>query len=58
MKLKTINSNGGLVGKIKVLITRVYPMLYREKTPMGESSKLHIYNNFKVINYILKSCVS
>ncbi|XP_034175277.2 uncharacterized protein LOC117601989 [Osmia lignaria lignaria] len=37
IKLKTINSNGGLVGKIKVLITRVYPMLYREKTPIGGS---------------------
>ncbi|XP_012140339.2 breast cancer type 2 susceptibility protein [Megachile rotundata] len=37
IKLRTVNPNGGLIGKIKVLITRVYPMLYREKTSTGES---------------------
>lgn len=37
IKLKTIYPNGGLIGKIKVTITRVYPMLYHEKTSSGES---------------------
>ncbi|CAK9796960.1 Breast cancer type 2 susceptibility protein homolog [Anthophora quadrimaculata] len=37
IKLRTICSNGGLIGKIKVTIARVYPMLYHEKTSTGES---------------------
>ncbi|XP_043514610.1 breast cancer type 2 susceptibility protein homolog isoform X1 [Frieseomelitta varia] len=37
VKLKTIYPNGGLIGKIKVTIARVYPMLYHEKTSSGES---------------------
>ncbi|XP_012165483.2 breast cancer type 2 susceptibility protein homolog isoform X2 [Bombus terrestris] len=36
-KLKTIYPNGGLIGKIKVIVARVYPMLYHEKTSAGES---------------------
>ncbi|XP_076484061.1 breast cancer type 2 susceptibility protein homolog isoform X2 [Bombus vancouverensis nearcticus] len=36
-KLKTIYPNGGLIGKIKVIVARVYPMLYHEKTSTGES---------------------
>lgn len=39
-KLKTIYPNGGLIGKIKVIVARVYPMLYHEKTSTGESSKI------------------
>ncbi|XP_031831801.2 uncharacterized protein LOC116426668 [Nomia melanderi] len=37
IKLKSICPYGGLVGKIKVLIARVYPILYHEKTSSGES---------------------
>lgn len=37
IKLKSIFPNGGLIGKIKVIIARVYPMLYHEKTSTGES---------------------
>ncbi|XP_076244106.1 breast cancer type 2 susceptibility protein homolog isoform X2 [Calliopsis andreniformis] len=37
VKLKSICPNGGLIGKIKVSIARVYPILYHEKTPDGES---------------------
>ncbi|XP_060811194.1 breast cancer type 2 susceptibility protein homolog isoform X2 [Bombus pascuorum] len=36
-KLKTIYPNGGLIGKIKVIVARVYPMLYHERTSAGES---------------------
>ncbi|XP_017762393.1 PREDICTED: breast cancer type 2 susceptibility protein-like [Eufriesea mexicana] len=37
IKLNTIYSNGGLIGKIKVTVARVYPILYHEKTSTGES---------------------
>ncbi|XP_043262292.1 breast cancer type 2 susceptibility protein homolog isoform X2 [Colletes gigas] len=37
VKLRSICPNGGLIGKIKVLIARVYPILYYEKTGVGES---------------------
>ncbi|KAI4493258.1 hypothetical protein M0802_009546 [Mischocyttarus mexicanus] len=37
IKLKDVCSNGGLIGKLKVMITRTYPMLYHEKNPSGES---------------------
>ncbi|XP_076669927.1 uncharacterized protein LOC143369629 [Andrena cerasifolii] len=37
IKLRDICLNGGLIGKIKVLIARVYPVLYHEKTLAGES---------------------
>ncbi|XP_053974743.1 breast cancer type 2 susceptibility protein homolog [Hylaeus volcanicus] len=37
IKLKSICPKGGLIGKIKVLIARVYPILYYEKTASGES---------------------
>ncbi|XP_076763986.1 breast cancer type 2 susceptibility protein homolog [Xylocopa sonorina] len=43
IKLKTIYPHGGLIGKIKVTIARVYPMLYHEKTSSGES----IFRNLK-----------
>ncbi|XP_076636941.1 breast cancer type 2 susceptibility protein [Colletes latitarsis] len=37
VKLRSICPNGGLIGRIKVLIARVYPILYYEKTGVGES---------------------
>ncbi|CAL7935898.1 unnamed protein product [Xylocopa violacea] len=43
IKLKTVYPHGGLIGKIKVTIARVYPMLYHEKTSSGES----IFRNLK-----------
>ncbi|XP_076646165.1 uncharacterized protein LOC143355318 [Halictus rubicundus] len=36
-KLKCICLYGGLIGKIKVVVARVYPILYHEKTSSGES---------------------
>lgn len=42
IKLGSICTNGGLIGKIKVFIARVYPILYYEKTPDGESSKINV----------------
>ncbi|XP_076289236.1 uncharacterized protein LOC143213359 isoform X2 [Lasioglossum baleicum] len=36
-KLKCICPYGGLIGKIKVVVARVYPILYHEKTSSGES---------------------
>lgn len=60
IKLKTIYPNGGLIGKIKVTIARVYPMLYHEKTSSGESSKIHIplilsnlFNHFKLFCFMI-----
>lgn len=46
IKLKSIFPNGGLIGKIKVIIARVYPMLYHEKTSTGESSEIGIIMTF------------
>ncbi|KOC63018.1 Breast cancer type 2 susceptibility protein like protein [Habropoda laboriosa] len=43
IKLRTIFPNGGLIGKIKVTIARVYPMLYHEKTSAGESKEKYFY---------------
>ncbi|XP_046823824.1 breast cancer type 2 susceptibility protein-like isoform X2 [Vespa crabro] len=37
IKLRNVCPNGGLIGKLKVLITRTYPMLYHEKNASGES---------------------
>nr|XP_050853765.1 breast cancer type 2 susceptibility protein homolog isoform X1 [Vespula vulgaris] len=37
IKLKNVCPNGGLIGKLKVVITRTYPMLYHEKNASGES---------------------
>ncbi|KZC14059.1 Breast cancer type 2 susceptibility protein like protein [Dufourea novaeangliae] len=37
VKLKSISSNGGLIGRINVMIARIYPILYHEKTCSGES---------------------
>ncbi|XP_026673987.1 breast cancer type 2 susceptibility protein homolog isoform X2 [Ceratina calcarata] len=41
IKLNTIDIAGGLIGKIKVTVVRVYPMLYHEKISSNES----IYRN-------------
>lgn len=49
IKLRDICSNGGLIGKIKVLVARVYPVLYHEKTLAGESSKIVVSTTFYVI---------
>lgn len=48
IKLKSIFPNGGLIGKIKVIIARVYPMLYHEKTSTGESSEIGIIMIYKI----------
>ncbi|XP_078041052.1 uncharacterized protein LOC144472143 [Augochlora pura] len=37
VKLKDILLYGGLIGQIKVVVARVYPILYHEKNPSGES---------------------
>lgn len=37
--LKTIDPNGGLIGKVSVVVSRIYPTLFREKTADGQSSK-------------------
>lgn len=43
IKLKNVCPSGGLVGKLKVMITRTYPMLYHEKNPSGESSMIEFH---------------
>ncbi|XP_066600319.1 breast cancer type 2 susceptibility protein-like isoform X2 [Prorops nasuta] len=37
VSLNTISPNGGLIGKCTVIVVRVYPILYHEKMPDGES---------------------
>ncbi|XP_008215761.1 uncharacterized protein LOC100678620 isoform X1 [Nasonia vitripennis] len=41
VKLRNIVMGGGMVGEITAVAARVYPLLYREKTPDGQS----IYRN-------------
>ncbi|XP_033221986.1 breast cancer type 2 susceptibility protein homolog isoform X2 [Belonocnema kinseyi] len=41
--LKNIDPNGGLIGKVTVVVSRIYPTLFREKTADGQS----IYRNAK-----------
>lgn len=48
IKLKSIFPNGGLIGKIKVIIARVYPMLYHEKTSTGESSEISMIMTYDI----------
>ncbi|KAK2586586.1 hypothetical protein KPH14_011464 [Odynerus spinipes] len=37
IRLQNVSPYGGLIGKIKVVVTRTYPMLYHEKNILGES---------------------
>lgn len=39
IKLRNVCPNGGLIGKMTIIIARIYPMLYYERTEAGESSK-------------------
>ena len=39
IKLKDVFENGGLIGEITVVASRVYPILYREKKSNGDFSK-------------------
>ncbi|XP_043476330.1 breast cancer type 2 susceptibility protein-like [Leptopilina heterotoma] len=50
--LKAVDPNGGFIGQVNVIISRIYPIMYREKTSDGQS----IYRNEKqeekaAINY-------
>ncbi|XP_011635165.1 breast cancer type 2 susceptibility protein homolog [Pogonomyrmex barbatus] len=37
IKLRNVCPSGGLIGKVTVVVARVYPMLYHEKTASGDS---------------------
>ncbi|XP_020286259.1 breast cancer type 2 susceptibility protein-like isoform X2 [Pseudomyrmex gracilis] len=37
IRLRNVCPNGGLIGKMTVLVARVYPMLYHERTASGDS---------------------
>ncbi|XP_011141415.2 breast cancer type 2 susceptibility protein homolog [Harpegnathos saltator] len=37
VRLRDVCPNGGLIGKMTIVVARVYPMLYHEKTVSGES---------------------
>lgn len=40
IKLRNVCPNGGLIGKMTIIVARMYPMLYHEKTASGDSSKI------------------
>ncbi|XP_072764416.1 uncharacterized protein [Anoplolepis gracilipes] len=37
IKLRSVCPNGGLIGKMTIIVARVYPTLYHEKTASGDS---------------------
>lgn len=39
IKLCNVCPSGGLIGKMTIIVARVYPTLYHEKTASGDSSK-------------------
>lgn len=51
VRLRDVCPNGGLIGKVTIVVVRVYPMLYHEKTASGESGKAR----FLVFNTLIDS---
>lgn len=43
MRLRDVWSNGGFIGKMTIVVARVYPMLYHEKFASGESGEAIVF---------------
>lgn len=44
--LKAVDPNGGLIGQLCVVVSRIYPIMYREKTADGLSSNFPFLISF------------
>ncbi|KAK0180658.1 hypothetical protein PV327_003021 [Microctonus hyperodae] len=48
--LKSINPNGGLIGKLTVAVARMYPIIYREKIGDGQFVDRNVRCEEKIVN--------
>ncbi|XP_012059168.1 PREDICTED: breast cancer type 2 susceptibility protein homolog [Atta cephalotes] len=58
IKLRNVCPNGGLIGKMTIVVARVYPMLYYEKTASGDSIVRNAKSEEKAQNKYEQQCWS
>ncbi|KAG5329412.1 BRCA2 protein, partial [Acromyrmex charruanus] len=58
IKLRNVCPSGGLIGKMTIVVARVYPMLYYEKTASGDSIVRNAKSEEKAQNKYEQQCWS
>ncbi|KYN09321.1 Breast cancer type 2 susceptibility protein like protein [Trachymyrmex cornetzi] len=58
IKLRNVCPSGGLIGKMTIVVARVYPMLYHEKTASGDSIVRNAKSEEKAQNKYEQQCWS